>query len=569
MAKTRRRQKKKHAAKRKSRRVRAPRTDKTLTGGSAENTPVESKEVTTTTAVPKATTDKASKKQDITSKSPRSADAPLSANTEKTHVDASSTDSTSGPKIRAHYPKHDVDHGSRGAREADGALYLPPVPGRKRKPRGGAKQPEHLESEQDAVRSKDHSVGDGVPIWAQWCDTPENATPRTMDSSAERASSTDTRPSLSKSEEAKLSEDLENILTLLDEEDAYPHADTDFSSNNEGQHICDDGDKDGAEHRTLGASENTTEHDQSSATAIAQEAPNGRQAKWPFLKGAMTASLLFAIAGLGGKYVDTEQLTQDIRHILTLVNVINGPEEKQIDQPDGITLVKRDNHPLPSSSPEKTRTAKRGSSSLYDAEPPQNLSGAGNAVTIGGANPKTEQKPGKALADKTDPATQDTDQAVVKETVTTSSLAKHANTKAPSDSLMETSAPHSQPLRVEAAHGAIGRPVGLIIAITEADDSTSKRYFVKLEGLPDQALLSAGTYMSGGTWMLRKEQLNGLTLSLDPHFHGKLSLTATLYSPAEGAISSLPLDITISVAGPGPISAHPLKATTDATSPAG
>jgi hypothetical protein len=103
------------------------------------------------------------------------------------------------------------------------------------------------------------------------------------------------------------------------------------------------------------------------------------------------------------------------------------------------------------------------------------------------------------------------------------------------------SAPRDLPVRVDAvadapvwlrvgATGAEDAPIPLELAARLADTDGSERLSYVISGVPEGAVLSAGSWRGPGSWSLTAEEAAGVTLTPPRDFSGTIALTATAVS---------------------------------------
>ena len=104
-------------------------------------------------------------------------------------------------------------------------------------------------------------------------------------------------------------------------------------------------------------------------------------------------------------------------------------------------------------------------------------------------------------------------------------------------------------LTVEAAAGLEDSAIALNIGAALADTDGSETLSVTVAGVPDGAILSAGTDNGDGTWTLGADELDGLTVTppADSNEDFSLSVTATATETASGdtATSTATLDVAV------------------------
>lgn len=120
-------------------------------------------------------------------------------------------------------------------------------------------------------------------------------------------------------------------------------------------------------------------------------------------------------------------------------------------------------------------------------------------------------------------------------------------------------------LDLAGASGAEDMPVALPIAAALSDtDGSEQLARIIVSGVPAGARLSAGSRAADGGWVLRPDQLAGLTLAPPPNFSGPLTLSVTAVSVegATGMEAGSTGSMSVHVA---PVADAPLLAAQDAT----
>ncbi|MFH1805020.1 MAG: Ig-like domain-containing protein [Pseudomonadota bacterium] len=102
-------------------------------------------------------------------------------------------------------------------------------------------------------------------------------------------------------------------------------------------------------------------------------------------------------------------------------------------------------------------------------------------------------------------------------------------------------------LEVENASGAEDSAIALNIdaALTDASEVLS----ITISGVPDGAVLSAGTNNGDGSWSLTPDQLSGLTITPPEDYSGSFNLSVTATSADGEDVASVSDTITVDVAG--------------------
>jgi hypothetical protein len=125
----------------------------------------------------------------------------------------------------------------------------------------------------------------------------------------------------------------------------------------------------------------------------------------------------------------------------------------------------------------------------------------------------------------------------------------------------------SDMLKVQAATGSAGQPIGLSIALTPlfTQETLSP---VRITGVPSVAMLSAGTRNGDGSWTLTQAQLAGLTLTVPAGgFAGTATLTVSVTATeSDGSQSSSSATLAVAIAG---VAATPTLALQNASGFAG
>ncbi|HZE92751.1 MAG TPA: hypothetical protein VE029_13735 [Rhizobacter sp.] len=127
------------------------------------------------------------------------------------------------------------------------------------------------------------------------------------------------------------------------------------------------------------------------------------------------------------------------------------------------------------------------------------------------------------------------------------SLVELTGTAAPVP-LIETPPLLASSLSAGAAAGVEDSPIPLDIVAGLAD-GIAATLIITVTGLPEGAMLSAGTHQQDGSWMLSGDQLAGLVLTPAADFYGsfELIITATTHDSITGANTSVSTHLPVSV----------------------
>jgi hypothetical protein len=107
-------------------------------------------------------------------------------------------------------------------------------------------------------------------------------------------------------------------------------------------------------------------------------------------------------------------------------------------------------------------------------------------------------------------------------------------------------------LSVQPASGDENAPIPLVINAATIDTDGSEVLTLRVDNVPTDATLSAGTNLGGGSWLLTADQLSGLTLTKLDNGTFTLNVTAIATIPINGstASTSAGLDVTVNNVAP-------------------